>query len=272
MAAWILLLAGALGLAASAVQAGDKDMTLVAMVALKDAKLAEAEAFGRALAKHLPDAAQVKNLAVKDGVLSFDYRRAVGVVALMPAPIPWSDVEGPCATSWMWKEATAEMKGHLAHLIVTLKGKAKDRIEMALALTQVVAAAVESHHAAGVYWGDGTVVHAPKVFVEQAAEATRDSLPIALWVEFRLRANPDRTVNVVTTGLAPFGAMEIEVIQSRKDPRAVLPFVMDLALLLLNGEKIADGDTVGGSEDEKVKTRHAASVRMREGKVLRVEY
>src|SRR5689334_22912247 len=33
-------------------------------------------------------------------------------VSLMPAPIPWSSLEGPCATSWWWPQATAQMRGH----------------------------------------------------------------------------------------------------------------------------------------------------------------
>ena len=28
----------------------------------------------------------------------------------MPAPIPWSNLEGPCATAWWWPDATEKMK------------------------------------------------------------------------------------------------------------------------------------------------------------------
>jgi hypothetical protein len=42
------------------------------------------------------------------------------VLGNMPAPIPWSDLEDPCSTSMLWKNASDEVKKHETHLIVTL--------------------------------------------------------------------------------------------------------------------------------------------------------
>src|SRR4051794_6677557 len=43
-------------------------------------------------------------------------------IAPMPAPYPWTDLEGPCATSWMWPPQTpaTTLKAHRSHVLVTM--------------------------------------------------------------------------------------------------------------------------------------------------------
>src|SRR5690348_15763012 len=44
-----------------------------------------------------------------DGKLVINAHGGFLAVSLMRAPIPWSELEGPCATAWWWPEAEAAM-------------------------------------------------------------------------------------------------------------------------------------------------------------------
>jgi len=59
---------------------------------------------------------------------------------LMPAPIPWSALEGPCATAWWWPEATEKMKHHHSHIILALAGESGNLVQRHVTLTHFTAA------------------------------------------------------------------------------------------------------------------------------------
>ena len=51
-------------------------------------------------------------------------------VSLMPAPIPWPELEGPCATAWWWPQATERMRAHIRERIAA--GDTKSEIKAGL--------------------------------------------------------------------------------------------------------------------------------------------
>ncbi|MBN2211894.1 MAG: DUF4261 domain-containing protein [Sedimentisphaerales bacterium] len=197
------------------------------------------------------------------------YHFAIGK---MDFPIPWGDLEGPCATAWMWPEATAVMEKHTAHLIVAVLGEKETKMERVVLVTHLMAGCIQAYDAAGVYWGDGTVVHEPQAFLDMAKKASVDDPPVMLWCEFRVQKNVDGTMNIITTGLDAFGRMEIEILESRRDFDDLMTLATGTAWILLKGEVIADGDTIGSDTQMKIKTSHEKSVWDRPGKVLRIYY
>jgi hypothetical protein len=250
----------------------DQDAPLLAFVALNQDWLASADVLEARLKDFLQPNPGFTNFELSDGTATFAVREQTCAVALLPAPIPWSDLEGPCATNWMWPEATEKMRDHRAQLLVTLFGSPLGRVDGAVTLTKVVAAMVEAHETAGVYWGDGTLVIKPDVFVELAQTATTEDPPIPIWVEHRIQRSPDGSLNVITTGLAPFGCMEIEVLNSKRTLEDLLDMVAGISHLQLRGDIFKDGDTVGFDAVTKVKTSHHKSVWDRPEKVLRLDY
>ena len=54
----------------------------------------------------------------------------------MRGPIPWSDLEGPCATSILWPKAAEELRPHTGHLIVTVLRQDDDPLEGSRMLTR----------------------------------------------------------------------------------------------------------------------------------------
>ena len=62
----------------------------------------------------LPPAGETEKKNKKDKhTVSFSLGDTHVILALMPGPIPWSDLEGPCATSVLWRDATEVLRDRL---------------------------------------------------------------------------------------------------------------------------------------------------------------
>ncbi|HBO45182.1 MAG TPA: hypothetical protein DD670_14895 [Planctomycetaceae bacterium] len=197
----------------------------------------------------------------EDGNLVFPLRGAFAAISLMPAPIPWSGLEGPCATAWWWPEATEQMQRHTNHFLVTILGGDIEPIERRVVLTRAVREGVRGTDAVGVYWGEGTLVHEPDHFARMAKSVSVDDIPGPLWIDVRVEPNADGSHRCFTTGLAPLGFMEIEVRKSGLQPSELFEFVGDSACYIVNRRmQIPDGDTMGRTATEKYKVRHGESM------------
>jgi hypothetical protein len=197
----------------------------------------------------------------QDSNLVFSLRDAQLAVSLMPLPIPWSELEGPCATAWWWPEATQALQSHTSHFLIALVGGSIEPVERRVTLTKVVSAVVRHSDAVGVYWGEGTLVHDPKEFVRQAKSASDRNIPGMLWLDVRVEQNPDGSFRCFTTGMAPLGFLEIEVEKSDLPPDELMGFVGDTACYIVNSRlQIPDGDTMGRSATEQYKVVHGASM------------
>jgi hypothetical protein len=240
---------------------------LVAMIALDAPALppvADLTAFHDGTWK---DAPPLGDVARADDMLTVAPGGARAVIAVAAHPIPWEELEGPCQAAWWWPEAEQKLRKHKAHLLITLTGD-EDLVTRTMRLTRLVAAvAASSRGAIGVYWGAGTLVHSPEAFIEDAAQMTREELPLNLWVDFRPQRNGDGTLGIFTTGMTALGQMELEVAASRGDPERVMARVVELAYQLVDqGVHPADGERVG-----EVAVRHRASLFARDEKVLQIE-
>ena len=219
-----------------------------------------------------PGAAGAKDQEWEGTNLVFSFRDAMIAVALMPGPVPWSDLEGPCATAWWWREAEEKMRAHKYHFVVTLMGGTIPPVERRVILTNIVRAVLRRSDAVGVYWAEGTVVHEPTSFLEQSEGISETEIPGPLWIDVRVEQNDDdETFRCFTTGLAPLGHMEIEVERANLKPQELLEFVGDTACYMVNNKMpIKDGETLGRTATEKFKVRHTKSMFDR-ATVIRIE-
>ena len=88
---------------------------------------------------------------------SFKLKDGELVLANMPAPIPWSDLEEPCSTSVLWTNAAEEIRAHETHIIVTILSEL-NKVEQAILLTKATAAVLAACDAAvGVYWNNASL-------------------------------------------------------------------------------------------------------------------
>jgi hypothetical protein len=248
-----------------------KDTVLsVAMVALPQAVAPAASDVAQAYQKLWDE----KITGESDDDLTFSLETTEGqiICGLMPVPLPWTDLEGPCATSPFWEDAAAAMKKHKAHLIVTASPVDENPVAGARLLTKAIAAVLQATSAIGVYCGAGTLVHSSVTFLEHAAEMSEECLPLYLWVDFRVMADEGDTVTLFTTGMEALGFREMEIVQSQIEPAELVDLVFNFAHYLLdNGPVIADGDTIGMSETQEIKIRHVPSIFEERGNVCRLE-
>jgi hypothetical protein len=191
-------------------------------------------------------------------------------LTVIPKPIPWSDLEGPCACAWHWPEATDVMRGHRAHVIVAVLGPgAGGPVERSLLATRAAAAVAATHGATGVYWGNGTTVNPADRFIEKARGASVAKPPVLLWVEARYARRGDGSAVAFTTGMAPLGHKEFEVPATRREPGYVLEMLLDACLYVLaNGPILKHGQTFGRTADERLKIRHGPSMHEGRGSVI----
>jgi hypothetical protein len=245
----------------------------VAMVALPGAgALPALGAMSTWLAAHARDVPRPAEAERSADALAARVGDADLVIGLMPAPIPWSELEGPCATAFWWPEAASVMKAHSAHLIVGLRGGEMDAIQRNLWLTALVAAVLSTGDTSGVYWGAGTLVMPPEIFMEAATSMSREVLPLDLWIDFRVWRDDDGTTSLSTTGLEDLGHMEIEISHSSADPGAARESAWNAAHYLLDhGPVLDDGDTIGFGPDEKIRVRHVPSVWNPAKMIIRLE-
>lgn len=245
----------------------------LSMVAIQEPAAPASDRLFAELKKRWPDAPQPGDVEQKKNVLSFRLDDATAAVALMEAPIPWGDLEGPCASAWYWPKAVEAMKAHRAHLIVTLGGGRRTPIDRCLLLTALTAAVTATSDAAGVYWSAGSVVQSPRAFLELAGQMSQDALPLRLWIDFRLVRERTGMHSLFTTGMQAFGHMELEVPKSRQRPEAIFDFAFNAAHYLLDrGPVLKDGDTIGTSPEQKVRVRHVSSRWGHPGKILSLAF
>lgn len=232
----------------------DEPGPLLAMVALSSERMPDADALVAAFSARAPEC-EVTEVEAKDGTLFCKLDGDLAFVSLMPAPIPWEDLEGPCATSWWWPEATEVMRGHAFHAIVSLMGGEGDVVDRHLLLTQLVSAVTETTDAVGIYWGAGTVVHEPEPFREQAEGMTRETIQPILWIDPRIEQidEDEPAFRFFTTGLEAFGHLEIEIDEFRQDPNELFEFLLSIIdYVLTSGKTISAGETIGRTEDERI--------------------
>jgi Domain of unknown function (DUF4261) len=258
----------------------DRTSIAIAMVATSTKRLPDAgkivQASGiagarRGLLASLFGGKPSSDLQWQDENLVFAVHGGNLAVSLMPAPIPWSELEGPCATAWWWPEATERMRSHRFHFVVALIGGAIEPVERRVLLTNVVREVVTSADPVGVYWGEGTLVHEPKRFLKMTSSISGTNIPGTVWLDVRVEPVEDNAVRCFTTGLAPLGFREIEVVRSTLPPDEVMGFIGDTACYIINNRKqIKHGETIGRTATERYQVSYAASMFDR-GKLMRLE-
>ena len=234
----------------------------------------DARSLSSSWARFWPREPRLEDLEAKDGVMVFPFMGELATVSHMPGPLPWSDLEGPAAMAWHWEKAEEVLKAHETHLLVGLLGSEGEPIARAIQLTLLTAAAIDaSAVATGVYWPEGTTVTPAGRFLASARVMEPEQLPLLSWVEFRVFPGdqPGRW-SLFTTGLRALGHMEIEIRDSSAAPPDLIDRVYDIAHYLTQaGPVLNDGDTLGGSADERLQVRHLPSAWEREGPVLSID-
>jgi hypothetical protein len=243
------------------------------MVMLGPGAKLSASAIRQDLKATWPDLPEIGEAEGEDDAIVFRIGESMVMLGRMPAPIPWSDLEGPCATSWLWPNAADAVKQHTEHVIVTVAAETP-ALERSRLLTQVAAAVVGTCQApVGVYWGDATLVTSAEMFRDFAVDVLPEGPPIPMWVDFRVGPTGDGTSSGFTTGLAALDLMEFETKNASEPPGELRERLIAMAgYVIENGPVIRDGDTVGEDANERIRVIYSPSAFGHEGQVMRLDY
>jgi len=231
----------------------DNPLRWLALVILEEAELPEFEEVARYVAENYTDAPTMTVAGTTENLFTCTIGEYTAAVTLVTRPIPWTQLEGPCATAWFWPTATEALRDHQAHLLVTLVDEGGKEIPKATALTQLVAGLVANARTSGIFWGPGRLVHPPRAFLDQAAQLTSDDLPLFLWVDFRVERTDTGGTRLYTTGLEALGYTELEVTDFPGEPQTLLEYSYNIAHYQLSQAKeINEGDTIGLTDEIQV--------------------
>lgn len=186
----------------------------------------------------------------------------IGILAHLPAPIPNQEAEQYADRNVLWPNGKVEAGLHRSHVIVTnLCGEEQTPIQSALEVTQLALIALRLFDGIGVYWGNAEATNSRETFETFCSDISEEHLPVPMWLRFQLVRANDKEVGLYTVGMNQFGLMEIEVDRTTMQPMELVQFVSNIAnYLVQSGPVIADGNTVGGSEEQRILVRHRASM------------
>jgi hypothetical protein len=224
-------------------------------------------------AEHFPDAPQPAPAGATDKLLTFSIGDFTAAATLVDRPIPWSQLEGPCATAWYWPGAADAMRDHPAHLMITLIDEGGAAVKKSACLTRITAGLAAAAEASGIFWGPGRLVHATEAFIDQAVQMRENNLPLLLWIDFRIEQAEDGSLRLYTTGMEALGQNEIEAEGFRGAPQELLDVAYNVAHYVLDQKKVVnDGDTMGVTDDVQVTIRRGPSMLGGDMEVLRLDF
>ncbi|MDR1826769.1 MAG: DUF4261 domain-containing protein [Methylobacteriaceae bacterium] len=163
-----------------------------------------------------------------------------------------------------WPDVPGEFRRHRGHLVVSLSQeltKADEFLEAAFTVTVVTAAISEVTESVGTYWADADWVTPRKETLNAAYQACQGEPPVSQWIRKSLRPGRNKTVGVFTCGLLPFVGREIEFPPDPNfDADTIIDRVDSLAKYVIsNGLVVQDNDTVGISQEERIRVIYADS-------------
>ena len=225
------------------------------------------------LAAKWPDLPAATEPDENGDTLAFRVGESEIILGKMPAPIPWSDLEGPCTTSVLWPDAADEVRQHKSHWIVTVSGEMHP-VKQSSLLTQVTSSVMTTCPSAlGVYWSNATLVVPKAIFVEFAESVLPLGPPLDIWVDFRIGRDTEVTSSGFTAGMTALGLMEIEAQSSPEPPGELRERFSSIARYVVeSGPVIKDGDTIGEDADERIRVVFSKSAFGHKNRVMRLEY
>lgn len=187
---------------------------------------------------------------------------AIGFLAHMPVPIPNDEAAENAAGNFLWRDGKEEAARHQSHVIVANSGVGEPAaIESALIVSRLALVALQIFDGLGVYWGNASVSNSREVFEDFCSDMSEEHLPLPVWLRFQLVQAENDELGLYTLGMSQFDLMEIEVDRCELDVEGLFEFVCNIAhYLIQSGPVIEDGNTVGGTPEERILVRHEPSM------------
>jgi hypothetical protein len=195
----------------------------------------------------------IKDASGDDAAFTFTVDGEMIAVGHMPAPIPLDDLQQTARYAYNWVSAPQEIIEHKSHLIVSIVSGSQDQIKRYRLFTQVLASLLRTTDALGVYKGHQSLLIPKEDYLNETELMDDTYLPLNLWIYFGLRATETGNCGY-TYGLTAFDKKELEVVHSKHTLEEIRGFLFNVSHYVLEYDvTFKSGQTVGGSQDEKIK-------------------
>ncbi len=196
------------------------------------------------------------------------------VLSYMQMPIPDNEVESIAEFNYFWKNGVEESKEHKAHILIVLLNAGENLVKENFVFTMLTSAVLNHSESIGIYLGNRTLTLS-KEFYQINADIMLNNeeiaLPIYNWIYFGLRSDGEK-YSIYTYGMYDFNKKEMEIINSEHDFEHLLEMMFNFVDYVLRfNVDIKDGETIGLSEEQKLKITESDGVHL-EGKTLKIEY
>jgi uncharacterized protein DUF4261 len=249
----------------------------LAFVLLGDEAMPTASAVIAALRRIAPagefDETEPPSWTPETATFTFGKSGVLGI-GLMPRPVPKQEAEWHAERSLAAARAGWKLPPHRAHLTVFWQETMRAPVVVSIKrFTWLLAAVTEASHGLAVYWGDSGATHPGAYFTEVAKSSPE--LMVTLWSGLSVAAdagNPQR-MSIVSLGMSQFDLPDLELTVPRsigKDEALDL-FYRFLTYVLERGAPIREGETIGRTEQERLKVRYVRSPVDPKKKVWRVD-
>ncbi|MFD2909592.1 DUF4261 domain-containing protein [Flavobacterium ardleyense] len=214
---------------------------------------------------------KISDISGDDSVATFNINDETVAVAIMPVPIPQSDLEGIFQYNYLWKDASEELKAMTNHAIVTVLSSETDFVERFKIVTKLNASILRTTtNSMGIYQGSQTLLIPKNVYLDFADLLHQDILPIQLWLYIGI-INQETTSSAYTYGLKEFGNSEIEIINSTKIGSELYDFIHLIIDYIIGSDVVLKhGETIGFSAEQKIKITKSKAVYL-EGDSLKLD-
>jgi hypothetical protein len=195
-----------------------------------------------------------------------DFNGVLVSVILVDKPLPPDAYAGALQLNRVWPGAAQAMEAHRAHAIVApLKeiGSHLEALNATMIVTITLAALTTIVPSVAVVWSNGEVITEVTRFREAARALVQGQTRPDIWIGFAFLDGPrlptgERTLAVVTSGLAPFIGREVEWLPTPLPPATIANRLIGLCqYLIVNGPVIKDGETLGVSESDRIRATFA---------------
>ena len=217
------------------------------------------------------------SLDVNDGdgddeaaVFSVNGKRVV--LASMPHPIPEGELDSLYDYNYLLKDAGKEIKEHTQHAIVSVMPTDSSIVEQYILLTKVIASILRtSQNAIGVYHGDSSLLLPKDFYLDESKGLFEDTLPVSLWVYIGIVKDGEKS-SLYTYGMSGFDKSEMEIVDSNMKMGDLYDFLLNTIHYVLDQDvTLKDGETLGYTENQKIKIKRSKAVYLEGGKTLKFE-
>ncbi len=192
-------------------------------------------------------------------------------IANIPAPIPNDEVETTAEFNYFWKNGVEETSNHKGHIVLSIMNAGNHPVQENLLYSKIASAVLNNSDSMGIYIGSRTLTLSKGFYQDNVEMMSEENLPIYNWIYFGLRRENEKQ-SVYTYGLADFGKMEMEIVDSQHSLDELNEMMFNLVHYVLSYDvTLQDGETIGLSAEQKLKISNSKG-RFLEENTLKISY